>query len=52
MSELLGGLKLHHLQKRSRLVGSRKLRKWHMLSSSVTKEYDDAGSSECYPDVS
>ena len=24
---------------------------WHMLSSSVTEEYDHAGSSECYPDA-
>jgi hypothetical protein len=25
------------------------LHQWHMLSSSVTEEYDHAGSSECYP---
>jgi hypothetical protein len=28
------------------------LHQWHMLPSSVTEEYDHAGSSECRPDAS
>jgi integrase len=42
-------LKIHDLRKRSRLVGSRMPIQWHMLSSSVTEEYDHAGSSKCCP---
>jgi hypothetical protein len=52
MSKLLGGLKTHDLRKRSRLVGSRKSRQWHMLSWSVTEEYDHAGSNERHLDAS
>src|SRR5258708_23124038 len=37
------------LPERSRLVGSAMPNQWHMLSSSVTEEYDHAGSSECDP---
>ena len=48
MSEFLGGLKIHYLRERSRLVGSTTPKQWHILSSSVTEGYDHAGSSECY----
>jgi hypothetical protein len=52
MSELLGWLKIHSFGKRSILVGSTKPSHWHMLSSSVTEEYDHAGTNECYRDAS
>ena len=52
MCELLGWLKIHDLRKRSRSVGLALPTQWHMLSSSVTEEYDHAGTSECYPDAS
>jgi len=45
----LGWLKIPDLGIGSRLVRSTMLYQWHMLSSSVTEEYDHAGSSECYP---
>jgi hypothetical protein len=45
----LGWLKILDLGIGSRLVRSTMLHQWHMLSSSVTEEYDHAGSSECYP---
>ena len=48
MSEFLGGLKMHYLPERSRLVGLRMPKQGHILSSSVTEEYDHAGSGECY----
>jgi hypothetical protein len=44
MSELLGRLKIN--------VRSTMPNQWPMLSSSVTEEYDHAGSSECDPDAS
>ena len=52
MSELVGWLKIHYLRERSRLVRSRMPNQWHMLSSSVTEEYDHAESSKCCPDAS
>jgi hypothetical protein len=51
MSKLLGGLKIHDLGRGSRLVGSTMPHQWHTLSSSVTEEYDHAGSGECDPDA-
>ncbi len=47
MSELLGWLKINDLRNGSRLVRSTMPNQWQMLSSSVTEEYDHAGSSEC-----
>jgi hypothetical protein len=51
MREHLGCLKIHILRKRSTLVRSTMPHQWHMLSSSVTEEYDHAESSECHPDA-
>src|SRR3977135_3419217 len=51
MSELFGRLKIHEFRKRSRLVRSKMPNHWHMLSSSVTEEYDHAGSNEFHPDA-
>lgn len=45
----LGCLKIPDLCLASTLVRSTVLRQWHMLPSSVSEEYDHAGSSECYP---
>jgi hypothetical protein len=47
-----GWLKLHDSSIGSGLVGSTMPHQWHMLSSSVTEEYDHAGSSEFDPDAS
>jgi len=47
MSELLGWLKINDLRNGSRFVRSTMPIQWQMLSSSVTEEYDHAGSSEC-----
>jgi hypothetical protein len=48
----LGWLKIPVLRIGSRLVRSTMLHHWDMLPSSVTEEYDHAGSSERYPNAS
>src|ERR1700694_2724478 len=51
MREHFGWFKIHDLHKTSTLIRSAISHQWHMLRSSVTEEYDHAGSSECYPDA-